>query len=71
MTTRWIAIVALALSVGSGCASPRATGAESVRGQKFEAKAGCVRTKTPRQFEPRCDGPLLGYTGFSNPGQNF
>jgi len=67
MTIRWIALMALALSVGSGCTSPSATSTDGVRDHMFKTSVGCVRKERTSQFDSRCDMPLLGYGGFNAP----
>lgn len=59
MTIRWIALVALALTVGSGCASLSA--------KRTHKMVGCARTERAGQFDSRCDMPVLGYSGFTAP----
>jgi uncharacterized protein YceK len=65
MVIKWMLSLAISTSVLSGCSSTVNQSITQSPKQKFESKAGCVRTESPDKFDSRCDIPLLGYSGFS------
>ena len=65
LLARWTFIGALALSIGSGCASPGGPRTGQVEGHKFKTKIDCARTESADTFDRRCDIPVLGYRGFN------
>jgi hypothetical protein len=62
---RWTFMAALALSIGSGCASQSGSRTDPVAGHKFKTRIDCARTESADKFDRRCDIPVLGYHGFN------
>lgn len=59
-----LAVVIISLS---GCVSHSRDVTYQARGLPYKTRTGCTRITEVSAFDPQCDVPLLGYSGFANP----
>lgn len=55
----------LACAVTAGCME--SSRYVSLSGYAYQTDPTCIRRQPPWKFDPRCDEPILGFSGFTPP----